>query len=188
MDLEKQVILLNFLKMIKNRNIELNNEYKIKNIKKKFLTKEYVNRFFGEELIVLDIKKKIYLKFLDKKVGVKEIKLKILDKLNDEEYETIIIITKCKLNSYVINKLNALNKSIEIFSYNTFYINLIDHFLVPKHQILDKKHEELIKKKFNSKLPSIKKNDPICRYYNCKVGQVLKINRKNEIYYRMVSN
>lgn len=187
MEIENRVILLNFLKMIKNRNIELKEEYKVP-LNKKSLTNEYIEKFFKNNVVLLDKEEKIYVTFIDKKVGVKDVKLKILDVLEDKSYDTLIIITKAKLNSYVMNKLNNINKEIQIFSYNNFYINLIEHFLIPKHQILDKKYEDLIKKKFNSKLPLIKKTDPICRYYNCKIGQVLKIYRKNEIYYRLVSN
>lgn len=185
---ENKVVLLNFLKMIKNRNIELHPELKIKTLTKKILTKEYIEKYFSKNIVLLDKKKDIYVSFINKKVGVKDIKTKILDNLKDKEYKSLIIITRYKLNSYVINKLNNIDKEVEIFSYNNLYINLIDHFLVPKHQVLDKKHEELIKKKFNSKLPLIKKSDPICMYYNCKVGQVLKIYRKEEIYFRLVSN
>lgn len=185
---ENKVILLNFLKMIKNRNIELKDELKIKTINKKNLTEEYIEKYFKETILSIDNNEDIYISFINKKVGVKEIKINILDKLEGKEYKSLIIITKCKLNSYVMNKLKNIDKEIEIFLYSNLYINLIDHFLVPKHQILDKKYENLIKDKFNSKLPLIKKTDPICRYYNCKVGQVLKIYRKNEIYYRLVSN
>ena len=185
MESENKILLLNFLKMIKNRNIELKEEYKTG---LKTLEDDYVNRFFSKTLNLIDKEEKIYVTFIGKKVGVKEVKMKILDFLQDKEYESLIIVTKNKLNSYVMNKLSGINKDIQIFLYNNFYINIIDHYLVPKHQILDEKHEKLIKEKFNNKLPSIKKKDPICRYYNCKVGQVLKIYRKNEIYYRLVSN
>lgn len=183
-----KVILLNFFKMIKNRNIEIYNKYSIKNLIEKNITEELINVFFKNNINIVDNKEKIYVSFIDKKIGVKEIKLKILDNLENKEFDKLIIITKYKLNSYVINKLNSIEKEIEIFTYNSFYMNLIDHFLVPKHKILDLKHEKLIKEKFNSKLPLIKKSDPICRYYDCKNGQVLKIYRKNEIYYRLVCN
>lgn len=184
METENKVVLLNFLKMMKNRNVKIK-DVKLLTIK---ALEEYENKFFTENIIALDEEEKIYVSFIDKKVGVKEIKSKILDNLEDKKYNSLIIVTKYKLNSYVINKLNNINKEVEIFTYNNFYINLIDHFLVPKHQILEKKYETLIKEKFKNKLPIIKKKDPICRYYNCQVGQVIKIFRKNEIYYRLVSN
>lgn len=180
---ENSLILNNFLKMMKNRNIELKEQYKVKKMKK-----EQVDNFFSVNIRTIDKDKNIYVCFISKKVGVKDVKLKILDFLEEKTYDTLIIISKFKLNSYVMNKLNNLNKEIQIFSYNNFYINLIEHFLVPKHQLLDKKYEKLIKEKFNNKLPLIKKKDPICKYYNCKVGEVLKIYRQNEIYYRLVTN
>ena len=183
MEEENTLILNNFLKMMKNRNIDLDKEYKNKKMKK-----EQVDEFFSVNIRTIDKDKKTYVTFIGKKVGVKDVKLKILDFLEEKTYDILIIISKYKLNSYVMNKLNNLNKEIQIFSYNNFYMNLIEHFLVPKHQILDKKYEKLIKEKFNNKLPLIKKKDPICKYYNCKVGQVLKIYRKHEIYYRLVSD
>lgn len=180
---ENSLILNNFLKMMKNRNIELKDELKVKKVKDK-----QVEDFFSQKVRYVDKKERMYVSFIPKKIGVKDMKLKVLDFLENKDYDILIIITKFKLNSYVMNKLNNLNKEIQIFTYNNFYINLIDHFLVPKHQLLDEKHEELIKQKFNNKLPMIKKKDPICKYYNCKVGQVLKIYRQNEIYYRLVTN
>lgn len=171
---EKQIIITNFLKMLKNRNI---------NIKKNENYDEYFDK-----LNVIDQEEKIYYFFFDKKIGVKDIKIKVLDKLIDKDYNSLILITRHKFNSYILNKLTEIDKDIEIFNYNNFYFNLVEHKLVPQHEILPEKKEKLIKEKFGNKLPLIKKTDPICRYYNCKPGQILKIKRKDEIYYRMVIN
>jgi DNA-directed RNA polymerase subunit H (RpoH/RPB5) len=46
----------------------------------------------------------------------------------------------------------------------------------------------MIEKFGKNKLPQIKFNDPISRYFNCQVGDIFKIYRKNEMYYRIVSN
>ena len=172
---EKEILLKNFLKMMKNRKLEINKE----------ILKENVNTLFQNNLNMLN--KDIYFSFINEKVGVKDIKTRVIDNLKDKKYKSLVLITRYKFNSYIMNKLKELNKELEIFTFNNLYINLIDHILVPKHEVLPKKYEELIKEKFNNKLPLIKKTDPICKYYNCKVGQVLKIYRQQEIYYRMVN-
>jgi len=172
---EREILLKNFFKMMKNRKLEINKE----------ILKEDINIIFENNLNLLN--KNIYFSFINEKVGVKDIKTRIIDNLKEKKYKSLILITRYKFNSYIINKLKELENEVEIFSFNNLYINLIDHILVPKHEVLSKKYEELIKSKFNNKLPLIKKTDPICKYYNCKVGQVLKIYRKQEIYYRMVN-
>ena len=172
---EKEILLKNFFKMIKNRKVEINKE----------LLEEPIEIIFERNLNELN--KDTYFSFINLKVGVKDIKIKIIDNLKKKKYKSLILITRYKFNSYIMNKLKELNKDIEIFSFNNLYINLIDHVLVPKHELLSEKYEVMIKEKFNNRLPLIKKTDPICKYYNCKVGQVLKIYRKQEIYYRMVN-
>jgi len=176
---EKKIIFNNFLKMIKNRNIKIKKEYiDNKNI-------NYENIY--NNVNILDENSKIYFKFYDLKIGVKNIKTEVIDYLKDKDIDSLILITKFKFNSYILNKLKELNIEVEFFSFNNFYFNLIEHDLVPKHEILTEKYEKIIKEKFNNKLPLIKKTDPICKYYNCKSGQVLKIYRKHEIYYRLVA-
>lgn len=71
--------------------------------------------------------------------------------------------------------------------------NVLDHFLVPKMEILsEKEKKELFEKmKINeNNLPLIKVTDPAAKALNAKVGDIIKIERKDEpatyYYYRLV--
>ncbi|MFH1364715.1 MAG: DNA-directed RNA polymerase subunit H [Candidatus Aenigmatarchaeota archaeon] len=72
--------------------------------------------------------------------------------------------------------------------------NILNHDLVPKYEILDKKQKELVLQKFDisiKQLPTIFSSDPIIKLINAKVGDVVKIRRKSltageSIYYRTV--
>ena len=75
---------------------------------------------------------------------------------------------------------------IEIFYFNEMIFNITKHVLVPKHELLNDTETKLFFQKFGKKIPYIKKNDKICRYFNGKIDQVFRIYRQNEIYYRIV--
>ncbi len=73
-------------------------------------------------------------------------------------------------------------------------VNLQDHVLVPKHEILKESEvQELLKLLGVSKeqLPKIKSTDPIVKEIGAKPGDIVKITRKSHtagisIFYRLV--
>ncbi|MEM4222213.1 MAG: DNA-directed RNA polymerase subunit H [archaeon] len=72
--------------------------------------------------------------------------------------------------------------------------NVLDHVLVPKHEILSKKEVESILEKYKisiDQLPKIKITDPVVVALGAKKGDVIKITRKSKTagtteYYRLV--
>ncbi len=68
------------------------------------------------------------------------------------------------------------------------------HDLVPKHELLDDKQKEEVMKKFGITLkqfPRILETDPMVKFLNAKIGDVLKITRQSKTageseYYRVV--
>jgi len=69
----------------------------------------------------------------------------------------------------------------------------LSHFLVPKHEVLAKsRHEELLSSLGvdENRLPKIKITDPQVKLLDTKVGDIIKITRKDptreNIYYRLV--
>ena len=74
-------------------------------------------------------------------------------------------------------------KNVFLFDINSLQVNLLDHELVPKHEVVRKSDEiQKILKKFNCKLdelPIIKNNDTIARLIFCVSGDICKITRKN---------
>lgn len=73
--------------------------------------------------------------------------------------------------------------------------DLFTHELIPKHIILSDKEKGEVIKKFGiermNQFPKILKTDPVIKMIDAKLGDLIKIIRKNEIgehsiYYRMV--
>ncbi|MBS3060567.1 MAG: DNA-directed RNA polymerase subunit H [DPANN group archaeon] len=73
--------------------------------------------------------------------------------------------------------------------------NVLEHELVPKHEILTKTDAKKLLESLGStleQLPGITENDPTVKGLNAKPGDVLKITRKSPtagtaIYYRAVA-
>jgi len=71
---------------------------------------------------------------------------------------------------------------------------ILEHELVPKHEVLEKKEVEELLKKLGitvNNLPKILREDPVVKAIKAKPGDVLKITRKSttlgeSIYYRLV--
>ena len=125
--------------------------------------------------------------FFYNKLGVNDIKL-LFKKLLKEEINHIILVIKHKLTSYGKKEMTFLGKNMvkEIFFMDNMILNITKHYLVPKHELLTKEETKLFIKKFGKKIPHIKLNDKICRYYNGKIDQIFRIYRQNELYYRIV--
>jgi DNA-directed RNA polymerases I, II, and III subunit RPABC1 len=83
---------------------------------------------------------------------------------------------------------------MELFYYSELSFNIIDHYLVPKHELMNKDEikQLLIDMKCNKEqLPKIDVNDPISKYYGAEIGNVFRIYRCSptsgiSIYYRFV--
>jgi DNA-directed RNA polymerase I, II, and III subunit RPABC1 len=87
---------------------------------------------------------------------------------------------------------------IEVFMFEEMLFNPTIHYLVPQHEVLTPDEvQELASHIDLSKIPWISVEDPIVRYYGYKVGDVLRIHRRNMVLdtivdqyitYRMVKN
>jgi len=74
-------------------------------------------------------------------------------------------------------------------------INIMGHFLVPKHEVLSQKEVENVMKEYEistDQLPKILINDPCVKLIGAKVGDIIKIERESQtagvsvIYRRVV--
>ena len=133
----------------------------------------------GEKIIVYYV--------LDPKVNVKNIKS---IKTNIETYGTtnlicLIVIYKFTITTFakqfISSDVNDL--FVQLFSERELAYNVTKHEFVPKHTVLCtlEKNEILKKYKTQSKnFPSILSTDPICRYYGCLPGMMIRIDRESE--------
>jgi DNA-directed RNA polymerase subunit H len=63
-------------------------------------------------------------------------------------------------------------------------LNILEHFLVPKHVLLSQEEAEMILTNFKIKpyqMPYIKSSDPAARTINAKPGDIIKIIRESPI-------
>jgi DNA-directed RNA polymerase I, II, and III subunit RPABC1 len=79
---------------------------------------------------------------------------------------------------------------IQLFYQQELLVNVTEHELVPKHQVLTEGEKAELLKKYrvkDSQLPKIQVEDPIARYYGVKRGDVMKIVRASETAGRYVT-
>lgn len=72
---------------------------------------------------------------------------------------------------------------MEYFLENELVINVTKHCLVPEHIVLSPDEKMAVLKKYKlqeNQLNRILMNDPVCRFFGCKRGQVIQINRPCE--------
>lgn len=105
--------------------------------------------------------------------------------------DTIFIVqnhSKDIIGKVLLEEIKAEDSGY-IFFQSELFVDPINNPMVPKHRIATEKeikqyiHDNHIKL---SSLPILKMTDPIRRWYNFKKGSVILIERKDEIYFRIV--
>ena len=91
-------------------------------------------------------------------------------------------------------ELEMDNDDIQVYHYKQLIVNITHHKFVPHHELVNISEHANILQKYSIKnkrgLPSILKTDPVCRYFNAKIGDIFRIHRKDRfgksIIYRCV--
>jgi DNA-directed RNA polymerase subunit H (RpoH/RPB5) len=84
-----------------------------------------------------------------------------------------------KALQYILNSFS----NTEIFLEKELMINLVDHVLIPVHEVLTDDETAVFYDKYNCKkrnMPKMLSTDPVARYYNMKPGQICRIIRPSE--------
>lgn len=121
------------------------------------------------------------------KLNVATLKEYIKELENNGITHTIIIYNEKVTAS--VNKVidNVYHLQIELFQAKTLRFNITHHNLYNPHIRLNDQEKQQFIKKYGTQIPQILRTDPICRYFNFKEGDILKIKRKNDnIAYRIV--
>ena len=121
------------------------------------------------------------------KVGVDYVK-KMITRTENMDIVHIILLSKDKLTPFA-NKHILYNKmKVEFFLFDELKFNITEHYLVPKHVLLNcKESREVIDYYGKKNLPQIKKKDVMARYFDADIGQIFRIYRnEGGIFYRMV--
>ena len=148
-------------------------------------------------------KRKIYIRFyLTKMIRPANIQEMIDDLFNLEEIltkeDTLFIITKDEMNETIINELKHIWEQDGIFivveNIKRLQYNILNHILVPNHEIISDKEVEEVMQKYNIKhkieFPEISRFDPVARVIGLRPGDICKIIRPSKTaiktpYYRI---
>lgn len=93
----------------------------------------------------------------------------------------IIIVKEIskKAQQYIINNFSRT----EIFLEDELMINLVEHDIIPKHEVLNEKEMETFYADFGCKkknMPKMLSTDPMARYFNMKPGDICRIIRPSD--------
>lgn len=171
---EKEIIteiIINTIKMLINRGSlknDMNNYNKniSVNVDMEFKLKENDKQFI---IKFIDIP----LTTIKKVAGIEE----FLN--NNIEYHKIIILKDKKIIPKVYSQFIQYNNT-EVFTRDNLMIDLVSHDIIPRHILLSDDEKEKVLSEYNitkKNLPQMLSSDPIARYYNMKVGDVVKIIR-----------
>jgi DNA-directed RNA polymerase subunit H (RpoH/RPB5) len=156
-----------------------------------------------EDTTYLKPKRKMYIRFyLTKMIRPANIQEMIDDLFNLEEIltkeDTLFIIVKDEMNETIINELKHIWEQDGIFiiveNIKRLQYNILNHTLVPPHEIINDKEVDEIMKKYNIKnkieFPEISRFDPVARVIGLRPGDVCKIIRPSKTsittnYYRV---
>lgn len=107
-----------------------------------------------------------------------------------------IIVTKDAPTPIAKRAIEDLSQKyyIEVFLDAELLVNVSNHMLVPKHEVLSNEEKKELLKRYTVKemqLPRMQSNDPMAKYLGIRRGQVVKITRDSEtagkyITYRFV--
>jgi DNA-directed RNA polymerase subunit H (RpoH/RPB5) len=111
--------------------------------------------------------------------------------INISEITDLVIVVTVSVTPSAQKYLNSMwGHRMQTFSSNQLYRNFIEHSIVPKHSVVRGNDLVSLKAKYRlnsvDQLPKIKVTDAIVRYYAWLPGDVIKIERVDGNYYRVV--
>lgn len=169
---------------------------------------KYIKKFISEEnddmeyIIALDndtnynttIKnKKIYIKIFDYKISSVN-KNSPIGEFLSKYYDEYKLLIAENINQKSEKIIASYKTPCEIFKIGELKINIVEHILVPKHNVLTEEEAKIVLQTYNAKkkdMPLISSTDPIARYYNMKADDICKIERPSVMtctapFYRIV--
>jgi len=128
----------------------------------------------------------------DIKVGISTIRV-IIDDMNGNDLTKAIVIVRAAMTSSAkkfLNEMPADSVQVQAFEEAELMVNITEHELVPKHEVLNEEEKKELMKRYKLKeqqLPRIRITDPVAKYYGMKRGQVVRITRKSPTSGRYVT-
>jgi len=125
-------------------------------------------------------------------IGVKTIR-GFCERIKQDGIQNSILILHGKLTTHAkqaIDSINSFEDKIEYFSETELIINITEHKLVPKHEIISDEEAKSLFLRYSireNQLPRINKKDPIARYFGIQKNKIMKIIRMSETAGRYVT-
>ena len=102
------------------------------------------------------------------------------------EHLRVVVIVQGSVTSQAKHMLN--DTAVQVFKSTFFHYSPIEHEFVPKHTLMTpSESSDLLRKIPAHQLPKMMKDDVIAMFYGAQVGDVFRIERTKDIYYRIVA-
>jgi len=128
----------------------------------------------------------------DEKVGVGPLKV-YTTRMEAENVKRAILVVKDKLTAFAktaLKEFSLRGSRIEYFRDSELLVDITEHKLVPKHEVLTDQQKKELLDRYRLKpgqLPRIQVSDPVARYFGLTQGQVVKIVRPSETAGRYIT-
>ena len=125
-------------------------------------------------------------------IGVKSIR-NYCERIKQDDFHKAILILHGRLTPHAKQAISAINflvDRIEYFNESELIINITEHFLVPRHEVLLREDCKKLLEKYSIKEnqhQKINKNDPVARYLGIEKNQIVKIIRASETSGRYIT-
>jgi DNA-directed RNA polymerase I, II, and III subunit RPABC1 len=189
---KRSIILTNVIKMLTARKI-LDKKKLDANIDKilKFQTDDLTYKIKSD----VDEKQEFVIKFFLQKISSVSKTTGIIEFLNAHKNSPKILIVT-NINPKAQKKLTTDFYHVEVFKDIELMINLIEHELIPKHELLTEDEKKEFLKSYQCKKKNLMRmylSDPVARYYKMEVGDIVRIMRPSEtsgysLNYRIIIN
>ena len=125
------------------------------------------------------------------KVDVKNL-TEYADRMRQQNVNRAILVVENEISPFAKKALAEAQPLyfIEVFKESELLIDITEHELVPKHEVLTKEEKLKLMERYNvtlSQLPRMYTTDPITRYFGLSRGDVVKIIRSSETAGRYVT-
>jgi DNA-directed RNA polymerase subunit H (RpoH/RPB5) len=188
----------NYSNLMKSRGtiIEMLNDrgYKLTNYLIEITLDEIKESYTKNKINLSTQDGKINTIFWDEPLNISKINNHITKLKKDNLNLVLVILGRNNVDDEItISQKRNLDSIFGKINYEIFYIdelvfNITKHHYVPTHILLNEKESEIIYNSYGKNLPLIDKSDIIVRYYGGKIGNIFKIIRPNNLYYRKVEN
>lgn len=136
----------------------------------------------GEQLLVFFCE--------DTNIGVKPMR-SFVQVMSEKGINNAILVVRKAITPAAQKTILGLPKlKFEIFYENELLVNVTEHQLVPKHELLSSSSKKELLERYRvreTQLPRIQSSDPVARYFGLKRGDVVKILRPSETAGRYVT-